>query len=478
LANGQINFLATKKTFNDFALDSGRIKLRVHHEAENFRDLPKETLEIYIYDGLYNDGRFETVKIKNGVFDFLNRSYSASQNNSNITQVFALEETGRKQCDMNVFMDLGNLINSTDLKEDIVWNVEGEITIKINSTNCALNLMASVNLEIEKHENKAIYYSMLITMLAVFMLYSVAKMIKNSVESSNEANKISMVMIGILTSWDAFICLTHLYLALSIESMFHFFIMPTFWYFILFSIFELKLLILIWRARYYDRYQTNEQIRRGLVIFYVKLYAAMFTIIFLLYRFILSNAFIVVMSLYLVPQIVHNAMRGQRAEFNGKFLCLIVGTRIMLPLYYRGCPDNILEISPAPWFCVTLLLVTGAQILIIYYQSVYGSRFFVPEKFLPPRFNYLMTIPDVDLEAGYFESIDDCVVCLRPLHQDAVLGADSTGQSQYLLSVLNAGKNQVMRTPCDHKFHVKCLVNWMSYKMDCPTCRARLPPIE
>jgi len=287
-----------------------------------------------------------------------------------------------------------------------------------------------------------------------------------------------MITIGLMTVWDAFICLTHLYLALSIETMFHFFIMPTFWYFILFSIFELKLLILIWRARYYDRYQNQEQIRKGLVLFYTKLYAGLFIMLFLLYRFILYNSFILIMSLYLVPQIIHNAIRGQRAEFNAKFLFLMVGTRMILPLYFRGCPSNILEITPSLWFCFMLFVVTGAQILIIYYQSVIGSRFFIPNRFLPPKFNYLLTLPDHDVESGYFEQLDDCVVCLRGLNENPVLNTEGNPQTRFLLQRLKPGKNQVMRTPCDHKFHVKCLANWMTYKMECPTCRAKLPCVE
>lgn len=32
-------------------------------------------------------------------------------------------------------------------------------------------------------------------------------------------------------------------------------------------------------------------------------------------------------------------------------------------------------------------------------------------------------------------------------------------------------------TPCNHIFHANCLYNWMDVKMDCPTCRSRLPDV-
>ena len=64
-----------------------------------------------------------------------------------------------------------------------------------------------------------------------------------------------------------------------------------------------------------------------------------------------------------------------------------------------------MEISPSPVFCLCLIFVLGGQILVLYYQSIYGSRFFVPSRFLAPKFNYLMNIPDHDVESGNFEQL-------------------------------------------------------------------------
>lgn len=32
-----------------------------------------------------------------------------------------------------------------------------------------------------------------------------------------------------------------------------------------------------------------------------------------------------------------------------------------------------------------------------------------------------------------------------------------------------------MKTPCNHDFHIGCLLSWAKHKMDCPTCRQPLP---
>lgn len=36
---------------------------------------------------------------------------------------------------------------------------------------------------------------------------------------------------------------------------------------------------------------------------------------------------------------------------------------------------------------------------------------------------------------------------------------------------------RLMKTPCNHYFHEKCLKEWMDLKLDCPFCRATLPPL-
>jgi len=37
---------------------------------------------------------------------------------------------------------------------------------------------------------------------------------------------------------------------------------------------------------------------------------------------------------------------------------------------------------------------------------------------------------------------------------------------------------QVMKTPCKHTFHEKCLKDWMEIKLECPYCRANLPSLH
>jgi len=135
--------------------------------------------------------------------------------------------------------------------------------------------------------------------------------------------------------------------------------MPAFWYFILFSIFEVKLLMIIWKAHYFHQYvnfitksfkpylfKSYDVIRRAAVAFYFKLCNTLlkeitltiiidiviFAVLIFFYKFMRYNAFIIGMSLYLVPQIIHNAIRGGRIRFDENYMFLAIGIRGVLPV--------------------------------------------------------------------------------------------------------------------------------------------------
>lgn len=118
-------------------------------------------------------------------------------------------------------------------------------------------------------------------------------------------------------------------------------------FFILSTIFEMRLLVTVWRARYYSLYENLADIRRGIAIFYLKFYLSLFVFLILMYYFNIYNWFAIWLSLFCFPQIVHNAMRGNSPKFYPYYVYGLLFTRICLPLYFRGCPDNIRDYAPS-----------------------------------------------------------------------------------------------------------------------------------
>lgn len=129
-------------------------------------------------------------------------------------------------------------------------------------------------------------------------------------------------------------------------------------------------------------------------------------------------------------------------------------------------------------------------------QEHYGNKFFVPGFLLPPKYNYLVSFKDEDLESTPLEEIVrinivhwcnlicnsnfqcDCAICMNPLNESPSIDPTLSSQALNLFKLLKPRDNQYMQTPCSHKYHVSCLLNWMSIKMECPTCRYQLPSVE
>ena len=75
------------------------------------------------------------------------------------------------------------------------------------------------------------------------------------------------------------------------------------------------------------------------------------------------------------------------------------------------------------------------QVIVLLLQEFLGPRFFIPQKFLPPTYNYKRAISSEGIQ---------CVICMNDV------------------STLN---DDYMVTPCDHLFHSDCLLKWMEEKI-------------
>lgn len=87
-----------------------------------------------------------------------------------------------------------------------------------------------------------------------------------------------------------------------------------------------------------------------------------------------------------LPQIIHNVRKGNNPQFYYYFILGVLGMRVILPVYYRGCPDNIYMIQPDPTFCIIWSTMFAIQILVLLIQKFLGPRFFIPRKLIPGHY--------------------------------------------------------------------------------------------
>lgn len=135
---------------------------------------------------------------------------------------------------------------------------------------------------------------------------------------------------------------------------------------------------------------------------------------------------------------------------------------------------------------------------ILLLQSYFGPRFFVPQIFLPKKYDYFFKLEEdpIDIEKQninaennkvfFFLIIliqnyllifeDNCPICMLDLSSETI-PLENCKKTVLRNTKFNEKSRQIMKTPCNHKFHVGCLIEWMKLKMICPTCRSLLPEL-
>lgn len=189
--------------------------------------------------------------------------------------------------------------------------------------------------------------------------------------------------------------------------------------------------------------------RRRLASLHLRFYVALFVMMFLAFIFhSRPNILIIIFYSFWWPQIYHNVSAGTRKPFHLLYLWGTAVSRLFIPLYFIGCPNNFLHILlDQPLFeasfssCIFLVFWVFLQVSILTAQDKYGSRFFIPSYFLPSRYDYFryvnpstirsssISIQDAaeqDIENG---NLCECVICYNGIQ---------------LIS------GSYMITPCDH----------------------------
>lgn len=209
-----------------------------------------------------------------------------------------------------------------------------------------------------------------------------------------------------------------------------------------------------------------------------------------------------------IPQIYRNVMRNCRKALRWDFVAGQSILRLIPFVYFLTARENILFIRP-DW--TTVYVMVGwvwIQAWMLASQDVLGPRFFVPNGWAPPAYDYHPLLrdtaeSDLDLESGgvlpigvlraderdQSESKDqdkqrsrdrkrkvfDCAICMQELEVPVLAASGSAGMADGAISLLS--RRAYMVTPCRHIFHSTCLESWMRLRLQCPICRESIPPV-
>ena len=202
-------------------------------------------------------------------------------------------------------------------------------------------------------------------------------------------------------------------------------------------------------------------------------------------------------------QIHRNALRNCRRALRWDFVLGQSTLRLLPFAYFTLVPNNVLFLPPDYPTFAFLGAWVWLQILLLASQDTLGPRFFLPQGWAPPAYDYHPVLredeeeavivggakaaehdPDSPVVEGATSAPErgkrlfDCAICMQ-VFEVPVLPKGSP-ESEARASALGAslfGRRAYMVTPCRHVFHSACLEGWMRYKLQCPICRESLPPL-
>jgi hypothetical protein len=305
---------------------------------------------------------------------------------------------------------------------------------------------------------KVVHYSIMANALAILQMRCYLLQMRHTEEGPSAA-KVSVICIALQALMDAYDSFLHLCLGLSTQYMFNAVAIVALFKFIVFSLLEARYMLIIWRQRRREVFDEGwDAVRRELSWLYSRFYGVLIIgLIFIYHNLDHLSTVILVFQIYWVPQILTDAYQGSRSAIAPAFVVGISASRTLFLLYLWGCPSSVftgdaypqLPGSPSTTFCIVAVLLQGSQVAIMLLQRRWGARWFVPWRCMPWAYSYH--------GATMAEPGTECVICMAEIEPEAA---------------------RHVTAPCSHRFHRRCLEQWMDVKMECPTCRAALPPIQ
>jgi len=362
------------------------------------------------------------------------------------------------------------------------------------SADCGVRVVLGVETQhMERYYSRAAHYTLLVSALTFFQMVLLMRQME-ATAGAGAAAQLSMLSIAHQALMDAYLCLLHLTTGMMVEPLFNAFASASFFEFVMFACFEMRWLLMAWRAQRGGLLEAWEQ-QRELMVLYARFYVALMLGILFSWRLAEYMRWVVFpLCAWWLPQIVMSSWNDVRPPLKPSYVAGTSLARLALPLYLLACPHNLLRSPPCYPIATALTLFVGAQAAMLIAQRRCGARCWIPARFLPPRYDYFRVVlpavlpgPDTnrapaDLTAA---AVGTAPVGILPGGQTNASGGgagpdEETGNSPECSICMNAidigVRRRRMVTPCGHFFHPPCLLKWMDVKMACPVCRRDLPP--
>lgn len=357
-----------------------------------------------------------------------------------------------------------------DQPADVALNPHSRMKINMTGTlespNCGLSLTIAASgsvIDIANAVSKsrwlAAFCSLMTLVEGIFYLNQLKRYVT---QSSSGASILTMILLSLQT-----LIMTVGFLVFNVmfNGIFSDFFNVSFHKMILFTLLEIRIIVVIWNTQQQVQQQepnadgeSLDRIRfRKLNWIFFSMYALMVISLFIIFsQSVFAYYVVFVLFSFWVPQILHSLKSGIRAPISGRMIVLMTLSQLFLPVYVFVYPDNLLKIlyenEVSRSFGYLLILWIIFQGVVVYCQTSFNPYIILPQFLRPKMYNY-HAIPNTDQVQN-----NECAICMTDV--------DYTSNKEYMI------------TPCGHVFHAHCLNQWLDVKMECPTCRAHLPDVR
>lgn len=400
--------------------------------------------------------------------------------------------------------------------EALVMNLIGTIESPQCDFASSVN-MTAIRTDWEQATCKAINYSFYMMLACLSQIVLLLRQLLHT-QAQSAATRVSMICVGWQAVLDAMQCVGHILLCMMMQPVFTAFAMVAFFKLLIFCVIEMKYMVIIMQARINaDRNYSAEDLRRKIASLHARFYCALFIVLILFWTFIQNHRTLCLLALYSfwVPQIIRNIITEAKKPLHVNYIYGMSVTRLIAPLYMYAVPNNFFkeffpEYSSDHFVCEMLFLWVGLQAGILIAQGKYGTRFMIPARFLPPKYDYHRPIPESLLPKQKPKEKSKERLPSDDVETKSLIGNGTKGPRNRKVSSRNGDESNVCTTiienhdsddgtsldcvicynsiniqnkrdymlaPCDHIFHKDCLEQWMEVKMECPICRMALPPL-
>lgn len=242
------------------------------------------------------------------------------------------------------------------------------------------------------------YYGIIMIFITLFEIFITNNQISNT-DTISKMAKLSQYFIAVQAALDSFLSIFHFIIGLQSSQVAQTFLIVALLKFILFTFFELRYMLLIWKS-HNPADISVEDFRTEATKFYIEFYIFLCCGIFLYQYFIVSLLYFIILYSGWIFQIYHTAYYNYRRKtMKDVYLYGITFTRLFIPLYLFLSPGYIRKVVFSNEYyiipSILLLLWVIFQIVVIRFQEKISPRFFIPKSLLPPIYDYHRDIPDV-----------------------------------------------------------------------------------